>query len=154
MEQLDHTLAVTAQTRRNMEAVMRRFNQDQLNRIPRGFRNNLAWNFGHIIVTQQLLTYGRVGLPAPVAPELIARCRKGTVPKETYAITEVEEWYEMAQKALIQTRLDYEEGKFTDFKPYMTSFGLKLENVEEALTFNLAHEAMHLGAIMAIAKLV
>ncbi|MCB0637543.1 MAG: DinB family protein [Lewinella sp.] len=154
LDQLDTTLAVMAHTRRNMEAVLRRFSQEQLNKIPKGFKNNLAWNFGHVIVTEQLLTYGRVGLPAPIAPGMITKFRRGTVPKETYRLQIIEEWYELAQKALIQTRLDYEEGKFTDFKPYVTTYGLKLNNIEESFTYLLSHEALHLGTMMAMARLV
>jgi len=30
---------------------------EQLNKIPEGFSNNLIWNIGHIIVTQQVLIY-------------------------------------------------------------------------------------------------
>jgi hypothetical protein len=33
------------------------YNLDQLNTIPEGFNNNLIWNIGHIIVSQQLLVY-------------------------------------------------------------------------------------------------
>lgn len=28
---------------------------EQLNKVPQGFSNNLIWNIGHIIVSQQLL---------------------------------------------------------------------------------------------------
>ena len=30
---------------------------EQLNHIPEGLRNNLIWNIGHIIVSQQRLAY-------------------------------------------------------------------------------------------------
>ncbi|MCB0460976.1 MAG: DinB family protein, partial [Flavobacteriaceae bacterium] len=29
----------------------------QLNKIPQGFKNNIAWNVAHLLVTQQLLCY-------------------------------------------------------------------------------------------------
>ena len=28
---------------------------EQLNKIPEGFKNNIAWNLTHLLVTQQLL---------------------------------------------------------------------------------------------------
>jgi predicted ribosome quality control (RQC) complex YloA/Tae2 family protein len=34
------------------------------------------------------------------------------------------------------------------FQPYETSYGLKLNTIEEAIRFNNVHEAMHLGYMM------
>ena len=43
---------------------------EQLNRIPEGFSNNLIWNIGHIIVSQQSLVYRLSGLPTYVSEEM------------------------------------------------------------------------------------
>ena len=49
-------------------------------------------------------------------------------------------------------KADYEKGLFKDFKPYATSFGMELAAIEDAILFNNAHEAMHLGTMLAIRK--
>ena len=46
--------------RRNRELFLDLVNSlsvDQLNKIPEGFNNNIAWNFGHIVITTQALCY-------------------------------------------------------------------------------------------------
>ena len=35
---------------------------DQIHAIPAGFKNNIAWNVAHLVVTQQLLHYKLSGL--------------------------------------------------------------------------------------------
>ena len=42
-------------TRQNVANKIEGLSLDALNTIPTGMSNNLAWNLGHIIVTQQLL---------------------------------------------------------------------------------------------------
>ena len=51
--------------RRNRELFLELVNSlsiEQLNKIPEGFNNNIAWNFGHIVVTTQTLCYVRSGV--------------------------------------------------------------------------------------------
>ena len=43
---------------------------EQLNKIPEGFSNNLIWNIGHIVVSQQGLIYRLSGLPVNVSDEM------------------------------------------------------------------------------------
>ena len=37
---------------------------DELNQIPEGFNNNIFWNFAHIVVSTQTLSYVRTGILA------------------------------------------------------------------------------------------
>jgi len=49
---------------------------------------------------------------------------------------------------------DYNQGKFKSFQEYPTSYGLTLTSIEDALSFNNAHEALHLGYMMALRRRV
>ena len=53
-----------------------------------------------------------------------------------------------------QTINDYENGRFTDFNSYMTSPKVELNTIEDAIAFNVFHEGLHLGSIMALARAV
>ena len=52
-----HHLNLLKATRSNIAKLVEGLSIEQLNHIPEGFNNNLAWNIGHILVTQELLIY-------------------------------------------------------------------------------------------------
>lgn len=147
-------LKSTEQTRSNMLALMKPLSLEQLNQIPTGFRNNLMWNYGHVIVTQQLLCYGLSGLKPILTREMIEAYRKGSAPQGPVDQDTYDEFIQLSETTLAKFQHDYALGIFEDFKLYPTSFGIELSRVEEAFQFNLAHEAMHLGTMMAMRKLV
>jgi hypothetical protein len=141
-------------TRDNMLRIMNDFTMEQLNKIPEGFNNNLIWNFGHVVVTQQLLHYALSGLPMYLSEDIVNKYRKGSEPN--LIVSEGE--YEMLKTAafdLIETlKKDYEAGIFKNYNPYTTSYNTTLTTIEEAISFNNVHEALHLGSVMALRKLV
>ncbi len=126
--------------------------EEQLFEIPPGFRNHIAWNVGHVLVTQQLLTYGLSGLELKVAPELVEHFKKGSSPAD---------WPDHSPWNGILDRLvsgvedfgrDWEEGRFASFESYTTSAGVTLSTLEEAATFNHFHEGIHLGYCLALKR--
>ncbi len=49
---------------------------DQIHIIPLGFKNNIAWNVAHLVVTQQLLHYKLSGLNCLCPDDLIGSTHK------------------------------------------------------------------------------
>lgn len=137
-----------------MLSLLKPLQLDELNKIPEGFRNNLVWNFGHVIVTQQLLCYGLSGLKLMVDQSMVEAYRKGSAPQGNVTQETLTEFIQLSEETLVKFQHDYAQGIFENFKLYPTSFGIELSRVEEAFQFNLAHEAMHLGTMMAMRKLV
>ena len=140
--------------RKNFSGLMRDLSIEQMNHTPEGFNNNIIWNYGHVVVTQQLLYYGLSGLPIKMDNSIVDKYRKGSKPTDFIDLEE----FKMLKKASIelykQTVLDYENGIFTNFKVYPTSFGITLNNIDDAIVFNNVHENIHLGSIMALKRLV
>ncbi len=139
-------------TRNNILTLVQGCSLDQLNQVPDGYKNNLAWNLGHVLVTQQLLFYRLSGLEPYVNEKWIEQYRKGTRPMEvmdngTLASirTKLLSTVDLAQK-------DFETHRFHKYKPYTTSYGVILHSAEEAVIFNNMHEAMHLGFMIAMKK--
>ncbi|MEQ8713240.1 MAG: DinB family protein [Cyclobacteriaceae bacterium] len=151
MEQIFETQRVT---RANIISLVEAFSAEQLNHIPEGYNNNLAWNLGHLLVTQQLLVYRLSGLPGYLSDELIDRYRKGTKPEAPISDEEVATIKEQLLTLVDQTATDWAEGKFGEYKEYPTSFGVTLRSTADAMQFNNSHEALHLGYMMAMKKLV
>ena len=141
-------------TRKNVLKIIQQHDLESLNLIPDGFNNNIIWNVGHIIATQQLLTYELAGLPTIIHKDYIDKYRKGTKPSGSVNNTEFESLKELLYTAIDKTEEDFNAGKFEDFKVYEASFGVTLNNIEEAFTFNNIHEGMHLGNIISMKKLV
>ena len=116
---MNFQIDVLKATRENILRVMDGLTMEQLNHIPEGFKNNLIWNFGHVVVTQQLLNYALSGLPMYLSDTIVNKYRKGAKPEG--AVSEAE--YEMLKKKafdLIEVlKKDYEAGIFQTFKSFI-----------------------------------
>jgi len=107
-----------------------------------------------VVVTQQKLVYGLSGLPLNISNELVGKYQKGTFPKGKPTPTEVDEIKKLLFGLPELTIDDYEKGMFHDFKSYMTTPKVELTSVEDAIAFNVFHEGLHLGSIMALSRAV
>ena len=141
-------------TRANILKIVDRYDLEQLNKIPEGFNNNLIWNFGHVVVTQQLLCYGLSKLPTQVPAELIDRYRKGSKPEGFVDQSELDVFKNFADSTIQQLETDLANGIFKEFKTYPTSYGITLGSIQDAVQFNNVHEGMHLGTMIALTKLI
>lgn len=142
------------QTRSNFLALVEGLSLEQLNKNPQGFSNNIAWNFGHIIVTQQLLCYTVPGFEAKMPQELIDKYRKGTKPDGDIDADELEQLMQFSVSLFEILGKDYNAGFFTSYKTYMSSYGVELTSIEDAIKFLTVHEGLHFGYAMALKKLV
>jgi hypothetical protein len=125
---------------------------EALNTIPPGFNNNLIWNFAHVVVSQQSMCYLNAGLK-PVIDELyIVRYRRGSRPSKTVDKSEFETLKILSETALHQLDKDLENNLFTGFKPYMTGYGIEIQNISDVLKMLLFHEGLHLGYCMALKR--
>ncbi|MEL7020173.1 MAG: DinB family protein, partial [Bacteroidota bacterium] len=107
-----------------------------------------------IIVTQQLLCYRLAGQECNVSDKMIAAFRKGTRPEQQYDAEDIALFRALLVKTTDRVESDYDDGIFNDYKHYATSYGFTLRSVEDAIHFNNTHEAMHLGWIMAMRRVV
>lgn len=139
-------------TRENIHKLISSFSEDQLVKIPVHFRNNLLWNYGHVIVTQQLLCYKLANVDTNIPEEIITKYRKGSVATENFQANELKLFDELCFGNVVRMESDYSEGKFTSFAKYPTSYGFELNSIEDAIKFNNSHEALHLGYMMALRK--
>lgn len=129
---------------------------DQLNTIPTGFKNNLAWQFGHVIVSQQILCYRLAGQKFVINDELIDRYKNGSKPESYITEEEINLLKEYMLSTIDQLEIDLKNGVFDNYTPYTISTyaGFTLENVNDALTFIVSHDALHYGCSISMKKLV
>lgn len=126
----------------------------QLNLIPNGHNNNIIWHLGHMVVTQQLLCYSRSGAKSYLAEETLDKYRKGTSPKEWTRPVALEEIRPLLLSTAEVFEKDYQSGKLSSYEPYVTSAGVKLSTIDEAIIYNYGHENLHYGNILTMLKMV
>ncbi|MDA0316932.1 MAG: DinB family protein [Bacteroidetes bacterium] len=141
---------ITLKTRAILYKFLEQFSLEQLNTVPKGYRNSIYWNIMHVVVTQQLLVYGLSGLPMLIDSQLIEAFRKGTKTEEDASQKDVDLLKGLLTSTIEQTQRDYAAGIFTNYTTYTVSTKSTLTNVEEALEFNNFHEGIHLGYILAM----
>ena len=141
-------------TRQNILKMVDGLTTEQLNKIPEGFNNNLAWHLGHVLITQQLLNYKLAGLSPNVSDEWIAKYRKGTKPEAVISEAEIAAIKEQLTTSISLLEKNFSEGIFKNYKTYPTSYGIELTSIDDAIIFNNVHEAMHLGNVISMRKLV
>lgn len=150
---MDFIFEVFPNTRKALKAILENTSLTDLNRIPEGFNNNLIWNIGHIVVTEQLLVYKLSGLQPMVSDELINKYRKDSKPEGDVSQEEVNEISDLLYATIERTKKDYKNNVFDNYKEYTVSTtGNTLKNVENALNFVLFHEGMHMGYILALKR--
>ena len=147
---MDWNHNVTLKNRTLLLKLIEKFSLDQLNTVPKGYRNSIFWNVAHTIVTQQLLVYGLSNIPLLVDSDLVNTYKKDT--KTVHAATEDElsRIKTLLFSSIEQTKIDYDNGVFKGYTPYTTSLNVTLSTVDEAISFNAFHEGIHLGYILAM----
>jgi len=148
-------LEATMQNRKLLYHFLKTIPLEKLNHIPEGYNNNIYWNIAHSISTQQSLVYGLSGKKLLVDDEFVASYKKGTKPEKDVTAEEVERLKKTVFNTIEQTIKDYDNGEFTTYKAYdLSTVKMTLKSAEDAMQFNLYHEGLHIGYIMALLKAV
>jgi len=142
---------ILSATRNNVLNSIKDLSLAQLNTVPTGFKNNIAWNVAHLVVTQQLLCYKLSGLTLSLDGGFIDRFKKGSMASDLS-----QEELDTVKSQLVEfskkLEMDYKNDLFKSFNEYPTSYNVTLNSVEDAIQFNNIHEGLHLGYIMAMKK--
>ena len=151
---MDATFKIWETSRKLYLKLIENYSLEQMNKIPKGFSNNLAWNLGHIIVSQQGLVYRLSGFPTYVSDEMTNSYKNGSKPTGTTTQAEIDELKVLLFSLIEKTKEDYANGKFVTYTEYTTSTGFHLASTKEAIEFNNYHEGLHLGFMMNIRKFI
>ncbi|NBA87795.1 DinB family protein [Emticicia sp. CRIBPO] len=127
---------------------------EQVNTIPEGFNNNLAWHVGHLLASQQILCYRFSNNEPAIDDEIIDRYKNGTKPESFVDTDEFERLKAYLTTTLDIMEEDIENNIFSQFKAFNTTFfdGLRFESFEEIITYLPVHEGLHLGFCMALKR--
>jgi uncharacterized damage-inducible protein DinB len=127
---------------------------EQLNEIPAGFNNNIAWNLAHLVAAQQGLCYINSGWEMQVPKSVYEQYRPGTKPEHFINTAELDTIRQWMPAHIGQMEADYAKGLFKQYEPRPTRYGVTLNSIGDVIRFLPYHEGLHLGYIMALKRLV
>ncbi len=127
---------------------------EQLNKIPAGFNNNIAWNLAHMIAAQQGVFYKRAGLDTVVPDDFFITYKPETKPENFIDSAQLETIKGLFLSTIDQLEADIKNNLFINYTPWKTRYGVELNNVTDALKFLPFHDGLHVGYIWALRRAV
>jgi len=147
---MQNIIDMQTQTRNLISLATRSLTPEQWFTIPTGHDNNIAWNVGHIITVHQSLVYRLSYNETHTTKEFAKMFNPGTSPADWTENPDPSELSELLTSTHEAFIADHANGHFTKYRPYATTTGVSLQTVTDGATFNLFHEGLHLGTILAI----
>ena len=141
-------------TRVSLLNILESKSYEELVHIPEKFKNSIFWNIAHLLVTQQLLCYKLSGLEIKIDQDLVGKYGKGATAIAEVEPSDIQYVKDNLVAAMTQTKEDFDNGLFVNFTPYMTSTGIELKSVEDAIAFSTFHDGIHLGIVLSLMKIV
>lgn len=138
------------------EQMIKQIPEESLDIIPKGFSNNIRWNFGHIALVQEKLVFGILGEEMSTPKEYEQLFDPGTKPAEwegtVPSFTEIAEILRSQNvriKGFLSGRL--QEKLQT---PFTIQGGITFYTVGEILLYSFYHEALHIEAIKSLYRII
>ncbi|MBD1366901.1 DinB family protein [Mucilaginibacter sp. ZT4R22] len=149
---MDKQIEFIKQPRLMILSILDKFTMEQLNTIPAGFNNNIAWNLGHMLAAQYGIFYKRAGLE--IDESFYQLYKPDSKPEGQITQAQLDEIKSMLITSLDKLEEDYANQIFTNYPTWTTRYGASISNIDEAIAFLPFHEGLHIGYIMAMRKLV
>ncbi len=126
---------------------------EQLNKIPEGFGNNIIWNLGHLVAAQEGVCYKRSGAPTNISEEFFQAYKPGSKPEREASAEEIAQIKGLLLSSLDDLERDHAAGKLI-MTPWTTRYGVDINTIEDGISFLQFHEGLHQGYVTALVKLV
>lgn len=151
---MEKQFEILRKTRQHLLDITGDLSIDQLNEVPAGFNNNIAWNIAHMLASQQGVCYLRAGLPLVIEPSFFEQFKPGTRPEAAMDLQQLEEVRGLFLSLIDDLENDYKAGKFNNYTPWVNRYGIELANIGDTIAFIIFHEGLHLGYIMALRHVI
>jgi hypothetical protein len=149
---MEPILKIFKKNRQNIIKLLHEHKLKEVNAIPFNFNNNIIWNAGHILLSQQFLLYYFSDLPMmDFVKDFTPKYASNSKPKGEVSQNELDLIIDLLESSANQLITDYDRGIFKTYKEYTSDyFGITMRNIEEAIHFNTYHEGYHFGFMRAL----
>jgi hypothetical protein len=147
---LDQTKAIRGYLLRSTKGL----SEEQLLRVPDGFKNNILWNLGHAITDNCSMLYPPTGKEIPVPESYLGWFAPETSPADWTTTPNHEEILITGQSVLDKLVDDCVSDRMEEYEPLRLGDNAVLDNIAQAIAHCNIHEGIHLGIIMSLRKLV
>lgn len=149
---MEKSLEIIRKTRISLLAMVEGLSIEQLNKVPAGFNNNIIWNLGHLVATQQGVCYRRAGIDMRIDDSYFAMYKPESKPERFISETELETIKQLMFSTLDQFEADLKTTLFDNYIPWTTRYNVAVDNIRDAVTFLPFHEGLHMGYVMALKR--
>ncbi|KMZ40138.1 MULTISPECIES: DinB family protein [Bacillales] len=128
--------------------------EEEADVVPNGFQNNIRWNIGHILLTQDFLLFGPEGMKCP--PHYAAMFAPGTKPADWQKEgPSLEAFAAELKEQHVRIKEEF-HSRLNDPLPKPFELGDKgtMHTYGEMMVFTLFHEGMHIGCISSLRKAI
>ncbi len=141
--------------REKLPSLYQSFSIEQLNSIPSGFKNNLAWQLGHIVNTPLILCYHRTAVAPQIEIPFLDAYKNGSKPEAFIDQATIQYFLEQLVPSLEVIEQDYKQGLFHQVAAATThTFGVPMQCIEDYFDCINMHEALHYGQLSQMKKLI
>lgn len=127
---------------------------EQLNKVPDGFNNNIAWNVSHLIASQQGVCYFRGSLPLIVTEDFFLSYKPDTKPNGFITAEQFDKTKKLLFSTIDKMEADYNNGVFNNNPAWTNRYGVEHRTIEDSINFLLFHDGLHLGYVMALKRVI
>jgi hypothetical protein len=150
-----YSLELLKATRKKLIDLVEALPIEEINTIPAGFNNNIAWNFGHAVVTAYLLAYVTSGVNTSISIPLVDKYKKGTKPEGPASKDEITALKKLSDDFFVQVEKDLSEKKIQQVTPYATqTFGVEMKTFEDYIITIFGHDTLHYVTALSMKKIV
>ena len=150
----DFASEILRASRIRLRQLIDKSNHEILFKIPEGFNNNIIWQIGHCITSQQRHMYMRSGLPMHITKEFMESFKIGSSPNSWKINPDVNQVKQLLIETVDLLESDLKSRKFVNYQPFELPIGFHVKNHLQALQAAIYHEAEHSGVIFTYLKLL
>lgn len=151
---MERTFNNIRKNRLNFLELFSELSTEKINEIPDGFNNNIIWNFGHIIASQQILCY-EFSNNAPLIEEAyISKYRRGTKPTKAVDNSEFNKLASYLITTIDKTEDNLRSGLFNNYSPRTLLSGIELITIDDAIRWTAVHDGIHFGYALALKRIL